>query len=52
VRRGYWCYKQVARAGQSGMAVARASAMDSGIALLAFASNGTKHPDAFVAVKA
>lgn len=50
VRRGYYFYKQVTRAGQPGMAVARASAMDSGIALIAFARNGTKHPDAFVLV--
>ncbi len=48
VRPGYWFYKQVARAGQPGMAVARTSAMDSEIAVLAFAANGTKHPDAFV----
>jgi len=50
VRRGYWFYKQVARAGQPGMAVVRTSAMDSEIAVLAFGNNGTKHPDAFVVV--
>jgi hypothetical protein len=50
VRRGYWFYKQVARAGQPGMAVARTSAMDSEIAVMAFAANGTQHPDAFVLV--
>jgi hypothetical protein len=48
VRRGYFMFKQVTRAGQPGMAVARTSAMDSEIALIAFASNGTPNPDAFV----
>jgi hypothetical protein len=50
VRRGYYFYKQVTRAGQPGMAVARTMSMDSQIALIAFASNGTKNPDAFVVV--
>jgi hypothetical protein len=50
VRRGYYMYKQVTRAGQPGMAVARASAMDSELALIAFARHGTPHPDAFVLV--
>jgi hypothetical protein len=47
---GYFRYKQVARAGQPGMAVDRATAMDSTLALIAFARNGTRHPDAFVLV--
>jgi hypothetical protein len=50
VLRGYYYYKQVARAGQPGMAVARTFAMDSEVAVIAFARNGTKHPDAFVLV--
>ena len=50
VRRGYYFYKQVTRSGQPGMAVARTMSMDSQIALIAFASNGTKNPDAFVVV--
>lgn len=50
VRRGYYMYKQVTRAGQRGMAVARTMAMDSEIALIGFASNGTKNPNAFVVV--
>ncbi|MGQ9505730.1 MAG: hypothetical protein ACUVQG_13150 [Thermogutta sp.] len=50
VQRGYWIYKQLARAGQPGMAVARANAMDSEIAVIAFASNGTRNPDAFVVI--
>lgn len=50
VRRGYYFYKQVSRAGQPGMAVARTMAMDSDIAVLGFASGGTKNADAFVVV--
>ncbi len=50
VRPGYYFYKQISRAGQPGMAVARTSAMDSEIALIGFASNGTKNPDAFIVI--
>ena len=50
VRRGYWMYRQVSRVGQPGMAVARATAMDSELAPIAFASDRTSHPDAFVLV--
>ncbi len=50
VRPGYYFYKQVTRAGQPGMKVAEASAMDSETAVIAFASNGTVNPDAFVVV--
>lgn len=50
VRPGYYFYKQISRAGQPGMKVAEASAMDSEIAVIAFASNGTDNPDAFVVV--
>lgn len=50
VRRGYWFYKQIARAGQPGMAVVRTSAMDSELPILAFAHNGTRNPDAVVVV--
>jgi hypothetical protein len=50
VRRGYYYYKQVCRAGQPGMAVARTSVMDSEIALIGFSRNGTRHPDALVMV--
>lgn len=45
---GYYFFKQVSRAGQSGMAVARVTSNDSEIGLIAFARNGTDHPDAFV----
>lgn len=48
VRPGYYFYKQITRAGQAGMKVAEATAMDSEIAVIAFASNGTNNPDAFV----
>ncbi|GAA4451307.1 hypothetical protein GCM10023189_13180 [Nibrella saemangeumensis] len=48
VRRGYYFYKQLTRAGQAGMAVARTSSMDSEMPIIAFAANGTRHPDAFV----
>jgi hypothetical protein len=48
VQPGYHYYKQVCRAGQPGMAVAHVASNDSLIGLIAFAGNGTKHPDAFV----
>jgi hypothetical protein len=48
VRPGYYFYKQISRAGQPGMKVAEATAMDSEIAVIAFASNGTENPDTFV----
>ena len=50
IRRGYYFYKQVSRAGQPGMAVVRTMSMDSQVALIAFSSNGTGNPDAFVVV--
>jgi O-glycosyl hydrolase len=50
VLRGYYYYKLLTRAGQPGMRAARTMAMDSEIALIAFARNGTENPDAFVLV--
>jgi O-glycosyl hydrolase len=50
VRRGYYVYKQISRAGQPGMAVAWTRAMDSEIAVIGFAANGTANPDAAVLV--
>jgi len=50
IRPGYYFYKQISRAGQPGMKVAETSAMDSEIALIAFASNGTKNQDAIVVI--
>jgi hypothetical protein len=46
---GYWFYKQVARAGQPGMAVVPVTTTSgSRVELMGFASNGTTHPDAAV----
>jgi O-glycosyl hydrolase len=50
VLRGYYYFKQLTRAGQPGMAVVKTFAMDSEIAVIGFARNGTRHPDAFVVV--
>ncbi|MBN1582308.1 MAG: hypothetical protein JXA89_16500 [Anaerolineae bacterium] len=50
VELGYYFYKQVCRAGQPGMAVARVLSNDSQISLIAFAGNGTDNPDAFVVI--
>jgi hypothetical protein len=50
VERGYYFYKQVCRAGQPGMAVAKVLSNDSEVSLIAFASNGTRNPDAFVVI--
>ena len=48
IKPGYHFFKQVCRAGQPGMAVARVASNDAEIGLIAFARNGTAHPDAFV----
>jgi hypothetical protein len=50
VRRGYYFYKQITRAGQPGMKVARTMSMDSQVALIAFSSNKTTNADAFIVV--
>jgi len=50
VMRGYYYYKQICRAGQPGMAVAWTMAMDSEVAVVGFARNGTQHPDAVMLV--
>lgn len=50
IKKGYYYYKQVTRAGRQGMGVVMTSAMDSEIALIGFDSNGTDNPDAFVLV--
>ena len=50
VRRGYYFYKQITRAGQPGMKVARTMSMDSQVALIAFSSNKTANADAFIIV--
>jgi len=48
VRRGYYFYKQVTRAGRPGMAVTNTISNDSQVAIMAFAHNGTANPDAIV----
>ena len=48
VEPGYHFYKQMCRAGQPGMAVARVISNDTQLLLAAFAANGTGHPHAFV----
>jgi hypothetical protein len=50
VEPGYYFYKQVCRAGQPGMAVAQVRSNSSDISLIAFARNGTSHPDALVVI--
>jgi O-glycosyl hydrolase len=47
---GYHYYKQVTRAGRPGMYAAETWAPDPAIRIFAFASNGTRHPDAIVVV--
>lgn len=50
IKKGYYYYKQASRAGRQGMSVVSTSAMDSEIAIIGFASNGTDNPDAFVLI--
>ena len=48
IEEGYYLLKQLSRAGQPGMAVADVATSDPNIQLMAFASNGTANPDAFI----
>jgi hypothetical protein len=50
VRKGYYFYKQVSRAGQPGMGVAETIAMDGETKIIAFAANHSDNPDAFVVI--
>lgn len=50
LRKGYYYYKQATQAGQAGMGVCRNWIMDSELAIMAFARQKTKHPDAFVII--
>ena len=50
LRRGYYYYKQVSRAGQAGMGACRTWAMDSEIALIGFSKQKTNNPDAIVVI--
>ena len=45
---GYYIYKQMTTAGHRGMAVAHTMAANPKANIIAFASNGTSHPDAFI----
>jgi len=48
VRRGYYFYKQITRAGQPGMTVCRTLSMDTEIPVMAFGKGSTQNRDAFV----
>lgn len=48
VRRGYYFYKQITRAGQPGMEVCRTLSMDTEIPVMAFGKGNTQNRDAFV----
>lgn len=48
VKKGYYYYKQVSRAGKRGMHVVQTYALDSEINVIGFSGKGTHHPDAFV----
>lgn len=48
IQRGYYYYKQICRAGQPGMAVAKTSVGEDTLRLIAFARNASAHPDAFL----
>lgn len=50
ILKGYYYYKQVTRAGQPGMKVAQVVNLDPALGVIAFASNKTKNPDAFVLI--
>jgi hypothetical protein len=50
VEQGYHFYKQVCRAVQPDMAVAKVLSNDSEVTLIGFASNGTENVDAFVVI--
>lgn len=50
LRKGYYFYKQVSRAGQPGMMVANTISLDAEVKVIAFSSNGTENPDAFIVI--
>lgn len=50
VRKGYFFYKQLTRAGRPGMAVANTISMDPQVKIIAFSSHKTSFPDAFVVI--
>lgn len=50
VRKGYYFYKQVCRAGQAGMKIANTISMDAEVKIIAFAQGTSDNPDAFVVI--
>lgn len=50
VRKGYYFYKQVCRAGQAGMKIANTISMDAEVKIIAFAHGASDNPDAFVVI--
>lgn len=50
LRKGYYFYKQVSRAGQAGMKVANTVSRDAEVKIIAFSAGGTNNPDAFVVI--
>ena len=50
VLKGYYYYKQITRAGQPGMKVAQVTYLDPSVTAIAFASNNTNNPDAFLII--
>lgn len=50
VRKGYYYYKQLCPIGQKGMTVAQTYSTNTSTCAIAFASNGTGNPNAFVLV--
>jgi len=48
VRKGYYFYKQLTRAGRPGMQVADVSYNDNAVKVIAFASGDTDNPDSFI----
>lgn len=47
---GYYFYKQISRAGQPGMSVAKVLSNDEEIKLIAFSGKNTDHPNAFLVI--
>ncbi len=50
IRKGYYFYKQISRAGQPGMAIVNTITRDSEIAIIGFGQHRSGSPDAFVVV--
>jgi hypothetical protein len=50
IKKGYYYYKQVTRAGKPGKKVVRTSCMDSEIAIIGFAKGESLHENAFVVI--